>query len=122
MTPDFCLLAREMEKGPEPGTRITFMPDPEIFKDVTFDYDTLEARLCHNERLPTIGLHGEVVMRKASSRARQSLFETDDCTDPRTTLRFFAPAGCMAQGQSCRRNRQHRNNAASERRGGGRPP
>src|SRR5713226_5347930 len=27
------------------GTRITFMPDPEIFHEVTFDYDTLEARL-----------------------------------------------------------------------------
>src|SRR6266852_5021544 len=27
------------------GTRITFMPDREIFHDTTFDYDTLEARL-----------------------------------------------------------------------------
>jgi len=27
------------------GTRITFKPDREIFHDVTFDYDTLEARL-----------------------------------------------------------------------------
>jgi len=27
------------------GTRVTFHPDPDIFKDVTFDYDTLEARL-----------------------------------------------------------------------------
>jgi DNA gyrase subunit B len=27
------------------GTRIWFFPDPEIFKDVTFDYDTLEVRL-----------------------------------------------------------------------------
>src|SRR6516165_10676475 len=27
------------------GTRITFKPDPEIFHDATFDYDTLEARL-----------------------------------------------------------------------------
>lgn len=27
------------------GTRITFHPDPEIFHDVTFDYDTLEVRL-----------------------------------------------------------------------------
>src|SRR6266404_8725012 len=27
------------------GTRIKFKPDPEIFHDVTFDYDTLEARL-----------------------------------------------------------------------------
>jgi len=27
------------------GTRITFRPDREIFKDVTFDYDTMEARL-----------------------------------------------------------------------------
>jgi DNA gyrase subunit B len=27
------------------GTRITFLPDREIFHDTTFDYDTLEARL-----------------------------------------------------------------------------
>jgi DNA gyrase subunit B len=27
------------------GTTITFKPDPEVFHDVTFDYDTLEARL-----------------------------------------------------------------------------
>ena len=27
------------------GTKITFHPDPEIFHDATFDYDTLEARL-----------------------------------------------------------------------------
>jgi len=27
------------------GTRITFKPDPEIFHEATFDYDTLEARL-----------------------------------------------------------------------------
>ncbi len=27
------------------GTRITFKPDPEIFHETTFDYDTLEARL-----------------------------------------------------------------------------
>lgn len=27
------------------GTLIKFQPDPQIFKDVTFDYDTLEARL-----------------------------------------------------------------------------
>ena len=27
------------------GTLITFKPDPEIFKDTRFDYDTLEARL-----------------------------------------------------------------------------
>lgn len=31
--------------GGRTGTRITFKPDPEIFHDVTFDYDTLEARL-----------------------------------------------------------------------------
>jgi DNA gyrase subunit B len=31
--------------GNRTGTRIKFRPDPEIFKDVTFDYDTLEARL-----------------------------------------------------------------------------
>src|SRR3954454_10335575 len=27
------------------GTRVEFMPDPEIFHDRTFDYDTLETRL-----------------------------------------------------------------------------
>jgi DNA gyrase subunit B len=27
------------------GTKITFRPDPEIFKDATFDFDTLESRL-----------------------------------------------------------------------------
>jgi DNA gyrase subunit B len=27
------------------GTRVTFHPDPEIFHEVTFDYDTLESRL-----------------------------------------------------------------------------
>ncbi len=31
--------------GKRTGTRIKFRPDPEIFHDVTFDYDTLEARL-----------------------------------------------------------------------------
>src|SRR6516164_6565830 len=38
---------KEMGVAKRTGTRITFMPDPEIFKDkdVTFDYDTLEARL-----------------------------------------------------------------------------
>src|SRR5205085_932144 len=36
---------KEMGLAKRTGTRITFMPDPEIFKDVTFDYDTLEARL-----------------------------------------------------------------------------
>jgi DNA gyrase subunit B len=34
---------RGLAKGT--GTRITFKPDREIFKDVTFEYDTLEARL-----------------------------------------------------------------------------
>jgi DNA gyrase subunit B len=27
------------------GTKVSFIPDPEIFHEVTFDYDTLEARL-----------------------------------------------------------------------------
>jgi DNA gyrase subunit B len=27
------------------GTKVTFKPDPEIFGDLTFDYDTLESRL-----------------------------------------------------------------------------
>lgn len=31
--------------GSRTGTKITFMPDKEIFKDATFDYDTLENRL-----------------------------------------------------------------------------
>jgi DNA gyrase subunit B len=31
--------------GNKTGTRIKFKPDPEVFHDVTFDYDTLEARL-----------------------------------------------------------------------------
>jgi DNA gyrase subunit B len=35
--------------GPAPGgrtgTKVSFKPDPEIFHEVTFDYDTLEARL-----------------------------------------------------------------------------
>src|SRR5262249_25906262 len=36
-----------MERGAatRTGTRIKFMPDPEVFHDVTFDYDTLEVRL-----------------------------------------------------------------------------
>jgi DNA gyrase subunit B len=36
---------KEMGLAKRTGTRITFMPDPEVFKEVTFDYDTLEARL-----------------------------------------------------------------------------
>jgi DNA gyrase subunit B len=36
---------KEMGLAKRTGTRITFKPDPEIFHDVTFDYDTLEARL-----------------------------------------------------------------------------
>jgi DNA gyrase subunit B len=36
---------KEMGLAKRPGTRISFKPDPEIFHDVTFDYDTLEARL-----------------------------------------------------------------------------
>jgi DNA gyrase subunit B len=36
---------KEMGVAKRTGTRITFMPDPEIFKETTFDYDTLEARL-----------------------------------------------------------------------------
>jgi DNA gyrase subunit B len=31
--------------GGRTGTKVTFKPDPEIFHDVTFNYDTLEARL-----------------------------------------------------------------------------
>lgn len=31
--------------GEHTGTRVTFKPDPEIFRDATFNYDTLEARL-----------------------------------------------------------------------------
>jgi DNA gyrase subunit B len=36
---------KEMGLAKRTGTRITFKPDPEIFHDVSFDYDTLEARL-----------------------------------------------------------------------------
>src|SRR5438132_1799531 len=36
---------KEMGLAKRTGTRITFKPDREIFHDVTFDYDTLEARL-----------------------------------------------------------------------------
>jgi DNA gyrase subunit B len=31
--------------GGRTGTKVTFLPDPEIFHDAAFDYDTLEARL-----------------------------------------------------------------------------
>jgi DNA gyrase subunit B len=36
-----------LDRGPaqHTGTKITFWPDPDIFKDATFDYDTLEVRL-----------------------------------------------------------------------------
>ena len=27
------------------GTRVTFLPDPEIFEETVFDYDTLKVRL-----------------------------------------------------------------------------
>src|SRR5207244_12158258 len=36
---------KEMGLAKRTGTRITFKPDREIFHDVTFDYDKLEARL-----------------------------------------------------------------------------
>jgi DNA gyrase subunit B len=36
---------KEMGLAKRPGTRITFQPDRQIFHEVTFDYDTLEARL-----------------------------------------------------------------------------
>jgi DNA gyrase subunit B len=36
---------KEIGVAKRTGTKITFKPDPEIFKDVTFDYDTLETRL-----------------------------------------------------------------------------
>jgi DNA gyrase subunit B len=36
---------KEMGLAKGTGTRITFKPDPEIFHEATFDYDTLEARL-----------------------------------------------------------------------------
>jgi DNA gyrase subunit B len=36
-----------LDRGPaqHTGTKITFWPDPDIFKEATFDYDTLEVRL-----------------------------------------------------------------------------
>jgi DNA gyrase subunit B len=36
---------KEIGLAKRTGTRVTFMPDPQIFREVTFDYDTLEARL-----------------------------------------------------------------------------
>ncbi len=36
---------KDMGTSKQTGTTITFKPDPEIFHDVTFNYDTLEARL-----------------------------------------------------------------------------
>jgi DNA gyrase subunit B len=36
---------KELGIAQRTGTSITFKPDPEIFHNVTFDYDTLEARL-----------------------------------------------------------------------------
>lgn len=38
---------KELGKCPpnQTGTKVTFMPDPEIFHEATFDYDTLENRL-----------------------------------------------------------------------------
>jgi DNA gyrase subunit B len=36
---------KEMGVAKGTGTRITFKPDPEVFHDAAFDYDTLEARL-----------------------------------------------------------------------------
>lgn len=36
---------KEMGLANRPGTRITFKPDPEVFHEATFNYDTLESRL-----------------------------------------------------------------------------
>ena len=36
---------KEIGVSKSTGTKITFRPDPEIFKDATFDFDTLESRL-----------------------------------------------------------------------------
>ncbi|HEV3257635.1 MAG TPA: DNA gyrase subunit B [Gemmataceae bacterium] len=36
---------KELGSAKRTGTSITFKPDPEVFHDVKFDYDTLEARL-----------------------------------------------------------------------------
>jgi DNA gyrase subunit B len=38
-------VVKEMGLAKRTGTRITFMPDPQIFKEGKFDYDTLEVRL-----------------------------------------------------------------------------
>src|SRR6266540_1279427 len=35
---------KDMGAGHRTGTRVTFRPDPEIFRNVEFSYDTLEAR------------------------------------------------------------------------------
>jgi DNA gyrase subunit B len=53
----------EIGQSKRTGTTVTFKPDPEIFHNVTFDYDTLESRLRElaflNKGL-TIGLHDEL--------------------------------------------------------------
>src|SRR5947209_10253186 len=40
--PSTDVIERGLAKGT--GTRITFKPDPQIFRETTFDFDTLEAR------------------------------------------------------------------------------
>jgi DNA gyrase subunit B len=53
---------RDIGASKRTGTTVTFKPDPLIFHEVTFDYDTLESRLRElaflNKGL-TIGLHDE---------------------------------------------------------------
>src|SRR5262249_17827560 len=36
---------KEIGLAKQTGTKVTFKPDPQIFRDATFDYDTLESRL-----------------------------------------------------------------------------
>jgi DNA gyrase subunit B len=58
--------------GNRTGTKVTFQPDPEIFKDAKFDYDTLESRLRElaflNKGL-TIKLHSEKDNREDTFKA-----------------------------------------------------
>jgi DNA gyrase subunit B len=60
------------------GTRITFKPDPEIFDEHTFDYETLETRikeLAYLNRGLTLGLHDERIDKKVEFRYDGGLVE-----------------------------------------------
>jgi DNA gyrase subunit B len=60
------------------GTRITFKPDPEIFGELTFDYDTLEDRLrelAFLNRGLTLALHDDRTDKKVEFRSEGGLVE-----------------------------------------------